>query len=124
MSKLLLIAVGAALGANLRYVVSVVAAQRWGASFPYGTLLINVSGSLFIGVVLGLAARGYLSAPWRLMLVTGFLGGFTTFSSFTWETYQLAAEGGVWAATLNVVGSVTLGLGGVVGGAMLVRLLR
>jgi len=64
-SKILLIALGAALGANLRYAVSVGAAQRWGAGFPYGTLLINVSGSALIGVVMALAARTGLTAPMR-----------------------------------------------------------
>ncbi len=123
MSKLLLIALGAALGANLRYAVSVGAAQRWGAAFPFGTLVINVSGSVLIGMVMALAARTGLTAPWRLLLVTGFLGGYTTFSSFTWETYQLAIEGGLVPALVNVGGSVTLGLGGVVVGAALVRLL-
>ena len=123
MSKLLLIALGAAVGANLRYAVSVGAAQRWGSAFPYGTLIINVSGSMLIGVVLALAARSGLGAPWRLLLVTGFLGGYTTFSSFAWETYQLAVEGGLGPALLNVGGSVGLGLGGVVAGVALVRLL-
>ena len=124
MSKVLLIALGAALGANLRYLVSVGVAQRWGAAFPYGTLLINVSGSVAIGAVLALAAQTGLTAPWRLLLVTGFLGGYTTFSSFTWETYQLAVEGGVGPALLNIAGSVALGLGGVVLGVAIVRLLR
>ena len=124
MSKLLLIALGAAIGANLRYAVSVGAAQRWGSAFPYGTLIINVSGSMLIGVVLALAARSGLGAPWRLLLVTGFLGGYTTFSSFAWETYQLAVEGGLGPALLNVGGSVGLGLGGVVAGVALVRWLR
>ena len=123
MSKLFLIALGAAIGANLRYAVSVGAAQRWGSAFPYGTLIINVSGSMLIGVVLALAARSGLGAPWRLLLVTGFLGGYTTFSSFAWETYQLAVEGGLGPALLNVGGSVGLGLGGVVAGVALVRLL-
>lgn len=109
MSKVLLIALGAA--------------QRWGAAFPFGTLVINVSGSVLIGMVMALAARTGLTAPWRLLLVTGFLGGYTTFSSFTWETYQLAVEGGLVPALVNVGGSVALGLGGVVVGAALVRLL-
>ncbi|WP_448507883.1 fluoride efflux transporter CrcB [Immundisolibacter sp.] len=124
MSKVLLIALGAALGANLRYSVSVGAAQRWGAAFPFGTLVINVSASVLIGIVMALAARTGLAAPWRLLLVTGFLGGYSTFSSFTWETYQLAVEGGLVPALLNVGGSLALGLGGVVTGATLVRMLR
>ncbi len=122
-SKLLLIALGAAVGANLRYAVSVGAAQRWGSAFPYGTLIINVSGSMLIGVVLALAARTGMTAPWKLLLVTGFLGGYTTFSSFAWETFQLVVEGGVGPALLNIAGSVGLGLGGVAVGATLVRLL-
>lgn len=61
--------------------------KQWGTTFPYGTMIINVAGSLAIGFILALAAtRISLSVPWRLLLVTGLLGGFTTFSTFSYET--------------------------------------
>jgi fluoride exporter len=118
MSNMVAVAVGAAVGANLRYLISLWAAQRLGAAFPYGTLIINVVGCLVIGVLLTLAAyRLTLSEPIRLLLVTGLLGGFTTFSSFGWETYALIVAGDWRAAGLYVAGSVVLGLLGVFLGA-------
>jgi fluoride exporter len=123
-TTILLIALGAAIGANLRYALSLWAARQWGAAFPYGTLLINVLGSFAIGVVLTLAAtRSAISVPWRLLLVTGLLGGFTTFSTFSYETYQLLIEDSLLLASLNILGSVGISLAGVVLGAVLARLL-
>ena len=120
---LLLIALGAAVGANLRYALSLWAARQWGAAFPYGTLLINVSGSFAIGVVMVLlTTRFTTSDSWRLLLVTGLLGGFTTFSTFSYETYMLLVSGSWLAAGLNLLASVGLGLIGVVLGAGLARL--
>src|SRR5262245_57177077 len=79
---MLMIALGAAVGANLRYAISIWVARQWGTAFPYGTLLINVSGSFAIGVVMVLlTTRFNQGETWRLVLVTGLLGGFTTFSS-------------------------------------------
>ncbi len=119
-----MIGLGAAVGANLRYGLSIWAARQWGASFPYGTLLINVSGSFAIGVVLVLlTSRLAASDSWRLLLVTGFLGGFTTFSTFSYETYNLLISGSWLAAGLNILGSVGLGLVGVIVGAGLARLI-
>jgi CrcB protein len=118
------IAVGAAIGANLRYGLTLWAARRLGAGFPYGTLIINVLGCLLIGALLTLAAvRLPLSEPLRLLLVTGLLGGFTTFSSFGWEAYGLALAGDWVLAALYVIGSVALGLAAVLLGAGLARLL-
>ena len=92
--NIIAIAVGAAIGANLRYSLSIWAAQSWGASFPYGTLIVNVIGSFAIGVVLVLATtRLSLSDTARLLIVTGLLGGFTTFSSLSFETYTLVTSG-------------------------------
>lgn len=120
--NLLVIALGAAVGANLRYGVSLWAAQRFGTAFPYGTLIINVVGSLLIGALLTFAVTRPLSEPVRLLLVTGLLGGFTTFSSFGWETYALIMTGHWLPAGLYVVASLLLGLVGVGLGAGLVRL--
>ena len=120
----LAIAAGAVLGANLRFVVTEWAALHVARDFPFGTLIVNVSGAFVIGVFLGLlASRPGVSSLWRLFFATGFLGGYTTFSSYAWEVLQLA-EGGAWLRTLAYVGgSNGLGLLGVWLGATLARLL-
>ncbi len=124
LTNILAIAVGAAIGANLRYSLSLWAAQRWGASFPYGTLLVNVIGSFVIGFVLALAAtRLNLSEPMRLLIVTGLLGGFTTFSSLSFEAYTLITNGSWQAAGIYLAGSFGLGLISVFLGAGIARLL-
>lgn len=124
MLNMFVVALGAAVGANLRYLISGWVAQRLGSAFPYGTLLINVAGCLAIGALLTLAAtRLTLSEPVRLLLVTGLLGGFTTFSSFGYETYALVGGGDWLGAALYVAGSLFLGLGAVFLGAAAVRLL-
>ena len=117
------VAVGAMLGANLRYVVGNWAADRWGADFPYGTFVINVSGAFAIGILLAfIGERVGVSPLWRLFFATGFLGGYTTFSSYTWEALTLA-QGGEWVgAGAYVVGSNLLGFVGVWLGATLARL--
>ena len=123
-TTILVIALGAALGANLRYGLSIWAAQHWGTTFPYGTLLINVLGSFAIGVVMVLlTTRLAVADAWRLLIVTGFLGGFTTFSTFSYETYGLLVAGSWLEAGLNMFGSVGLGMVGVFLGAGLARLL-
>jgi CrcB protein len=120
---MLMIALGAAAGANARYALSLWAARQWGVAFPYGTLLINVSGSFLIGVVMVLLTTRFAgSDSWRFLLVTGLLGGFTTFSTFSYETYMLLVSGSWPAAGLNMLASVGLGLVGVFLGAGLARL--
>src|SRR4051812_3461786 len=121
---MLVIAFGAAAGANLRYELSLWAARQWGAAFPYGTLLINVAGSFAIGVVMVLlTTRFSIGDFWRPLLVTGLLGGFTTFSTFSYETSVLLISGSWLAAGLNILGSVGLGLVGVFLGAGLAQLI-
>jgi fluoride exporter len=115
------VAAGAMLGANLRFVISNWAADTWGASFPYGTFLINVSGAFVIGVLLafiGLRAS-QINPLWRLFFATGFLGGYTTFSSYAWEALTLAQAGDWQRAAVYVGGSNGLGLLGVWLGASL-----
>jgi CrcB protein len=123
MVNILAVALGAAVGANLRYVISIWAAQRLGTAWPYGTFIINVLGCLVIGALLTLAARLPLSEPVRLLLVTGLLGGFTTFSSFGYESFALMTGGDVLGAGLYVGASVVVGLLAVFLGAGLVRLI-
>jgi CrcB protein len=121
---MLMIALGAAVGANMRYALSLWAARQWGATFPYGTLLINVSGCFAIGMVMVLLTTRFTSGDtWRLLLVTGLLGGFTTFSTFGYETYMLLVGGSWLAAGLNMLASVGLGVVGVILGAGLARLI-
>ena len=103
---LLLVAVGGALGSVLRHLVSMQAAAHLGAGFPWGTLAVNVSGSAAIGLLGGFGVGG----DRRVLLVTGLLGGFTTFSAFSLETGLLWERGGWWPAAAYVAASLLLGL--------------
>ncbi len=111
MDKFLLISAGAVLGANARYWIGTWAAEKWGAAFPYGTLLINLSGSLLLGVFMALTAeRAVIDPRIRLLVATGFLGAYTTFSTFTYESVSLLLKGAVVPGRLNALGSTALGL--------------
>lgn len=116
-----LISVGAVAGANLRYLVGGWVADRLGSAFPYGTLVVNVTGSLLIGFLLTLAADR-LVAPWvRTALAIGFLGSYTTFATFSYETVALIGEGSLARAAANVLVSVGVALIGVYAGSVLAR---
>lgn len=118
------IMLGAIAGAPLRYLLSGKVQDVAPASFPYGTLVINVTGCLVIGLLLTLAEdRELLSREARLLLVTGFLGSYTTFSTFGWETYALLRDNEVARASGNVLLSVFGGLLGVWAGAAIARLI-
>lgn len=122
MREFLIIALGAALGANARYWLSTWFAGRFGPAFPWGTLFINVSGGLLIGLVLTVLNQRLVSDPTaRLLLATGFLGAYTTFSTFTYETMRLLQDGAYGPALFNVAGSVTLGLTATLGGMIVGR---
>ena len=124
MEKILWISVGAVLGANARYWFGLWAAQKWGAGFPLGTFLINISGSLLLGFFMTLATQRLLIDPrWRLMVAVGFLGAYTTFSTYTYESFELLAQG-QWAAGLaNLLGSTLAGLLAAALGVVLAKLL-
>ena len=123
LAKILSIALGASLGANLRYFLTIWAARKWGAEFPYGTLIINVVGSFGIGVILTLGTtRIALTESTRLFLVTGLLGGFTTFSTFSFESLELATSGRPAAALFYVGSSVGLGLVAAAAGVAVARI--
>lgn len=117
------VAIGAAFGGVLRYVVGQLFLQRFGPGFPYGTLFINVSGSFCIGVVAQLAlTRAFGMTPLvRLFFATGILGGYTTFSAFELDAITLL-ESGAMPALIYVFGSVVLGFGGAALGIVLTRL--
>jgi CrcB protein len=105
------VALGGAIGSVARFGCGSVAARLAGSAFPWGTLLVNVAGSLAIGVLAGLVTadgRALVSGDARALLMVGVLGGFTTFSSFSLETLELARDGAWAAAALNVVASFAL----------------
>jgi fluoride exporter len=112
----LLVVSGGALGTAARYVLSGLAANAFGETFPWGTLLVNVTGSFLIGFFFTLTApdgRLFVSGQTRQFVMTGFCGGYTTFSSFSLQTLSLMRDGEWMAAGGNVLGSVTLCLIGV-----------
>lgn len=122
MSRFLFVAMGAALGANARYIVGLWAAGRFGAGFPYGTFIVNVTGSLLLGFVVALATeRLTLSPQTRLLITVGFFGSFTTFSSYAVESLALIRDGGPWSALLNILGNNLLALIAALIGAYLGR---
>lgn len=122
MNRYLLIALGAALGANARYLIGLWAGNRLGADFPYGTLIVNISGSFVLGFLLTLGTeRLALSPEARLLLAVGFLGSFTTFSSYAVESLTLWREAGLWRSLLNIVANNLVGLTAVFLGAALAR---
>ncbi|QWR78667.1 fluoride efflux transporter CrcB [Candidatus Magnetomonas plexicatena] len=106
----LIVGMGGFLGAVARYALGGWIGRRFGSSFPWGTLFINVSGSFFIALVMAICAEKYMVNPqWRLFLAVGFLGAYTTFSTFEYETGQLLRGGEFLYAALNVVLSVVVG---------------
>ena len=110
------VALGGALGSVARYACSITAARWLGAGFPWGTLFVNVTGSFAIGLLAALVTadgRPLLGADARAFVIVGVLGGFTTFSSFSLETLNLARSGALGLAILNVAGSVVLCLAAV-----------
>jgi CrcB protein len=117
------VALGGAAGAAARYGVAQWAGGRWGWSFPWGTFAVNVSGSLAIGLLMALLIGRGADPAYRFLLVTGFLGGYTTFSAFSLETLSLVETRRFGEAALYVGGSVLLGLLGCFGGLVAGRLL-
>jgi CrcB protein len=108
--NLVLVAIGGGLGAAARYLAGLWIVARLGAGFPWGTFFVNVTGSFLIGIVLVLVETGTLSAEARLFLAVGILGGYTTFSSFSYETLQLLNGGDVVPVLFNTLGQFLIGL--------------
>jgi CrcB protein len=118
----LIVFLGGGLGAALRHGINLVSARTLGTEFPYSTLIINVTGSLVMGLIAGyLAFKGDPSQHWRLFLMTGILGGYTTFSAFSLDAALLYERGATGLAALYVLASVILSIGGLFAGLAVVR---
>jgi len=122
--NLLAVAIGGAIGACTRYLVSVWAAGRFGSEFPMGTLIVNIVGCFIIGVFMTLTTERLMVSPyWRLVFAVGFLGGLTTFSSFGYETLRLVEEADLLQAFWNIALNLGVGLGatwlGIVGARLI-----
>jgi CrcB protein len=118
----LLVFIGGGLGSTLRYIVNVICPRLFGDGFPYHTFIINITGSTVMGLIAGyFAFRGDASQSWRLFLMTGILGGYTTFSAFSLDTAVLYERGEIGSALFYVLGSVVFSILGLFAGLTLVR---
>jgi CrcB protein len=114
------VGLGGFLGANARYLLGSYISNRWGAVFPLGTFVINITGSFVLGFFMAFAEeRPFIAPSARLMFAVGFVGAYTTFSTFEYETMRLIQERELMLATLNIVGSVLTGALAVIGGLLL-----
>lgn len=124
MVNALAVALGGAIGATMRYLAGEFISSRVRTDFPVHTLVVNVSGAFLLGIVMTLAIeRGDLGRWWQLFLGVGILGGYTTFSTFAFETVELMREGAMAGAVLNAAGSVLLGVCAAVAGIYVGRMI-
>lgn len=125
MLNLLYVAAGAGIGGGLRYILSETAAKYIPGEFPYGTLLVNFLGSLSLGfLVFYFFEKSDVPLPLKLLLTTGFCGGFTTFSTFSLETFNLLRSGAYISAGLNITGNVLLTIGGIAAALLIAKQLQ
>lgn len=122
MRRYLLIAFGGALGAMLRYFVGMMAAERFGPRFPVGTLSINVSACFMIGLILEyLNHHAGMNPAWRYAFAIGFIGAFSTFSTYEWEIFSDFTQGAFWIGVLYLVSSLVAGFVAVGAGSVVAR---
>src|SRR5258705_5229987 len=120
----LLVFIRGGLGSALRHLVNVVIPRLLGTAFPFHTFIINITGSIIMGLIAGylaFAIKGEASQPWRLFLMTGVLGGYTTFSAFSLDAALLYERGAIGLALFYVLGSVVFSIAGLFAGLALVR---
>ncbi len=118
----LIVFLGGGIGAALRHGMNLMVARALGTAFPYGTLLINISGSLVMGLAAAyFAFKGDASQHWRLFMTTGILGGYTTFSAFSLDAALLYERGEIGAAAVYVIASVAISIAGLFAGLAIVR---
>jgi len=123
--SLLLVGCGAFLGGIARYAVNILIAERWAPTLPLATFVVNITGSLAIGFLATIVgSTSTLAAELRLALIIGFLGAYTTFSTWSFETLALLESGSFAMAALNVFGSIIAGIAAAAGGVALARLLQ
>lgn len=124
MTKYLIIGLGGFVGANLRYLVGGWVADRLGSTFPYGTLVVNASGSFLLGLILTVLTERYAAPPAiRLFFAIGVLGAYTTFSTFSYESLALLQTRAYLAGMMNMLGSLVLAMVAVMLGVIVGRLL-
>lgn len=119
----LFVAIGGAIGAAGRYLIGGWVQTFAGTGFPLGTFFVNVTGSLIIGIILGLSERGALSSQARLLLAVGMMGGYTTFSSFSYDNLGLLQSGEAARFVLNIAGQLAIGLFAAYAGLVVARVL-
>jgi len=124
LQKYVLIAIGGALGSIARYWVGSTVSGRLGSKFPYGTLIINLTACVILGFVLTyLGRRAEVDASWRFLIPVGFIGAYSTFSTYEWETLSTLRSGAFLLAALYALGSLLLGLIAVWAGTLLAKVL-
>lgn len=125
MQKLMLVGAGGFLGACLRYVITLNSAKIMGTDFPYGTLIVNITGGIIIGIIMELSqTSNAVSDNMKLFLTTGIMGGLTTFSTFSYETVSFFSRGDYMPAILNTGLNVFLSFSGVVLGKYAAHIMR
>jgi CrcB protein len=121
-TNVLLVGVGGFVGSIARYLVAVLFANQMSSVFPFATLAVNIVGCFVIGVLFALSDRGNILSPeWRVLLTTGFCGGFTTFSTFSYESLRLIQDGEYLYVALYVLASVVIGLAATYVGIIVIK---
>lgn len=124
MQKYIFIAIGGALGSMARYWVGVTVASKLGTKFPFGTFVINITACLIIGFSLTLLSkRAELNPAWRFLIPVGFIGAYSTFSTYEWETLSTLRTGAFFMALLYAISSLVLGLIAVWGGSVIAEVI-
>lgn len=124
MQNILWVGLGGFIGASLRYIISISSSKLFSSQLPYGTLIVNILGGLSIGLIMELSLTTDLISPsLKLFLITGIIGGLTTFSTFSYETVTLFTEGNYISGMLNTALNLFLSIAGVVIGKLISQII-